>query len=126
MVNLTNTTASGQTSADSATTAVASETTPSKLTMKATTGAGDSRCHNPGLLLQAVNTSPNATFGTWSLSPDIRLRGLFPWVFVVSDMPCVILGADFDLLVDCRQLRLQDQTTKLSLPDIPDICRPGP
>ncbi|BHF78637.1 hypothetical protein SprV_0602175000 [Sparganum proliferum] len=79
----------------------------------------DRRRPSPGLLLQAVNTPPNATFGTWSLSPNIRLRRLFPWVFVVSDVPCVILGADLDLLVDCRQLRQQDQTTKRNVPDVP-------
>nr|VZI28875.1 unnamed protein product [Spirometra erinaceieuropaei] len=79
----------------------------------------DRRCPNPGLFLQAVNTSPITTFGTCSLSLDIGLRRLFPWVFVVADILCAILGADFlaafDLLVDCRQSRLHDKTTNLTV-----------
>nr|VZI26072.1 unnamed protein product [Spirometra erinaceieuropaei] len=79
----------------------------------------DRRCPTPGLFLQAVNTSPITTFGTCSLSLDIGLRRLFPWVFVVADIPCAILGADFlaafDLLVDCRQSRLHDKTTNLTV-----------
>ncbi|BHF67818.1 hypothetical protein SprV_0301084700 [Sparganum proliferum] len=79
----------------------------------------DRRCPNPGLFLQAVNTSPITTFGTCSLSLDIGLRRLFPWIFVVADIPCAILGADFlatfDLLVDCRQSRLHDKTTNLTV-----------
>nr|VZI08031.1 unnamed protein product [Spirometra erinaceieuropaei] len=79
----------------------------------------DRRCPNPGLFLQAVNTSPITTFDTCSLSLDIGLRRLFPWVFVVADIPCAILGADFlaafDLLVDCRQSCLHDKTTNLTV-----------
>ncbi|BHF81006.1 hypothetical protein SprV_0702413500 [Sparganum proliferum] len=77
------------------------------------------RCPNHGLYLQAVNSSPIATFGFRSLSLDIGLRRLFPWIFVVADIPCAILGADFlaafDLLVDCRQSRLRDKTTNLTV-----------
>ncbi|BHF81012.1 hypothetical protein SprV_0702414100 [Sparganum proliferum] len=77
------------------------------------------RCPNHGLYLQAVNSSPIATFGFRSLSLDIGLRRLFPWIFVVADIPCAILGADFlaasDLLVDCRQSRLHDKTTNLTV-----------
>ncbi|BHF81032.1 hypothetical protein SprV_0702416100 [Sparganum proliferum] len=40
-------------------------------------------------------------------------------IFVVADIPCAILGADFltafDLLVDCRQSRLHDKTTNLTV-----------
>ncbi|BHF65316.1 hypothetical protein SprV_0200832600 [Sparganum proliferum] len=79
----------------------------------------DRRCPNPGLFLQAVNTSPITTFGTCSLSLDIGLRRLFPGIFVVADIPCAILGADFlaafDLLVNCRQSRLHDKTTNLTV-----------
>ncbi|BHF75657.1 hypothetical protein SprV_0502032500 [Sparganum proliferum] len=79
----------------------------------------DRRCPNSGLFLQAVNISPITTFGTCSLSLDIGLRRLFPWIFVVADIPCAILGADFlaafDLLVDCRQSRLHDKTTNLTV-----------
>nr|VZH97031.1 unnamed protein product [Spirometra erinaceieuropaei] len=78
----------------------------------------DRRGLNPGLFLQAVNTSPIATFGTCALSLYTGLRFLFSWVFVVADIPCAILGADFlaafDLLVDCRQSRLHDKTTNLT------------
>ncbi|BHF83082.1 hypothetical protein SprV_0802622400 [Sparganum proliferum] len=69
------------------------------------------------LLAERPSTPPITTFGTCSLSLDIGLRRLFPWVFVVADIPCAILGADFlaafDLLVDCRQSRLHDKTTNL-------------
>ncbi|BHF58862.1 hypothetical protein SprV_0100181700 [Sparganum proliferum] len=68
---------------------------------------------------KAVNTSLITTFGTCSLSLDIGFRLLFPWVFVVADIPCAILGADFlaalDLLVDCRHPRLHDKTTNLTI-----------
>nr|VZI01885.1 unnamed protein product [Spirometra erinaceieuropaei] len=64
----------------------------------------DRRCPNPGLFLQAVNTSPITTFGTCSLSLDIGLRRLFPYFL-----------AAFDLLVDCRQSRLHDKTTNLTV-----------
>ncbi|BHF71607.1 hypothetical protein SprV_0401466700 [Sparganum proliferum] len=78
----------------------------------------DRRCPNHGLYFQAVNSSI-ATFGFRSLSLDIGLRRLFPWIFVVADIPCAILGADFlaafDLLVDCRQSRLHDKTTNLTV-----------
>lgn len=45
--------------------------------------------------LQAVNGSEIATFGVHSLTPDIGLRRLFPWVFIIADVPQPILGADF-------------------------------
>ncbi|BHF78472.1 hypothetical protein SprV_0602158500 [Sparganum proliferum] len=69
-------------------------------------------------LTHAVNTSPITTFGTCSFSLDIGLRRLFPCVFVVADIPGVILGADFlaafDLLVDWRQSRLHDKPSSVS------------
>ncbi|BHF83933.1 hypothetical protein SprV_0902708200 [Sparganum proliferum] len=83
----------------------------------------DRRCPNLGLFLQAVNTLPINTFDTCSLSLDIGLRRLFPWIFVVAGVPTAILGADFlaafDLLVDCRQLRLHDRTTTLTVKGFP-------
>nr|VZI33381.1 unnamed protein product [Spirometra erinaceieuropaei] len=82
----------------------------------------DRRCPNLGLFLQAVTTSPITTFGTCSLSLDLGLRRLFPWIFVLADIPCAFLWADFlaafDLLVDCRQSRHHDQTTNLTVGDI--------
>uniref|UniRef100_A0A183SJ39 Reverse transcriptase domain-containing protein n=1 Tax=Schistocephalus solidus TaxID=70667 RepID=A0A183SJ39_SCHSO len=62
------------------------------------------------LFLQAVNT----TFLTRSLSLDIGRRRLVPWVFVVVDLPCEILSADFlaafDIMVDYRYARLRVRT----------------
>nr|VZI09155.1 unnamed protein product [Spirometra erinaceieuropaei] len=76
------------------------------------------------ILGSAVNTSTITTFGTCTLSLAIGLRRLFLWVFVVADIPCAILGADFlaafDLLVDCRQSRLHDKTTNLTGDPEPD------
>ncbi|BHF66505.1 hypothetical protein SprV_0200952300 [Sparganum proliferum] len=64
----------------------------------------DRRCSNSGLILQAVNTSPTTFFGTCSRSLEIGIRRHFAWVFVVVNIPCTILGAEFlvifDLLVD--------------------------
>ncbi|VDL86847.1 unnamed protein product [Schistocephalus solidus] len=70
----------------------------------------DRQCPNPGLFLQAVNTSPIATFGTRSLFLKIGLWLLFSWVFVVADIVGVHFLAAFDLMVDCRHSRLQEQT----------------
>ncbi|BHF78584.1 hypothetical protein SprV_0602169700 [Sparganum proliferum] len=71
---------------------------------------------------QAANTSQISTFGICSLALDIGLRRLFHWVFVVADIPCTILGADFlaafDLLMDCRQSRLHEKITNLTVKDI--------
>ncbi|BHF59625.1 hypothetical protein SprV_0100258600 [Sparganum proliferum] len=82
----------------------------------------DRRFPNPGLFVQAVNTSPITTFGTCSLYLDIGLRRLFSRVFVVADIPWAIFGADFlaafDLLVDGRQSRLHDKTTNLTVRSI--------
>nr|VZI33377.1 unnamed protein product [Spirometra erinaceieuropaei] len=67
---------------------------------------------------QAVNTSTIITFDTCSHSLDIGLWRLFPWMFVLADIPCDFLVADFfaafDLLVDCRQSSLHDQATNLT------------
>nr|VZI50186.1 unnamed protein product [Spirometra erinaceieuropaei] len=83
----------------------------------------DRRCPNHGLYLQAVNSFPVTTFGFRSLSLDIGLRRVFPWIFVVADVPTAILGADFlaafELLVDYRQLRLHDRATILTVKGFP-------
>ncbi|BHF80232.1 hypothetical protein SprV_0702335600 [Sparganum proliferum] len=67
--------------------------------------------------------TPHAYFGIRSLSLVIGLYRLFAWVFVVANVPCAIPSADFlavsDLLNDCCQSRLQDQTTKLTVRGIP-------
>ncbi|VDM01320.1 unnamed protein product [Schistocephalus solidus] len=72
----------------------------------------DRRYLNLGLFLQAINTS-----GTRSL--DISIQCVFSWVFVVANIHCAILGADFlaafDLMVDYNHCRLHDKTIKLAL-----------
>ncbi|BHF65016.1 hypothetical protein SprV_0200802500 [Sparganum proliferum] len=93
----------------------------------------DHRCHNPGLFLQAVNTSPITPFGTYSLSLNNGLRRLFPWVIVGTDTSCAIIGADFltafNLLVDCHQSRLHDKLptsqSRVSLPPTLPINSPS-
>ncbi|XP_029652033.1 uncharacterized protein LOC115225229 [Octopus sinensis] len=70
--------------------------------------------------LQAIDSSPIATFGQITLRLGIHLRRDFQWVFVIADIPHPILGADFlnnfDLLVDVRRRRLVDGSTTLSTP----------
>nr|VZI33383.1 unnamed protein product [Spirometra erinaceieuropaei] len=69
--------------------------------------------------LRDRHTSTIIKFGACSLSLDIGLRRLFPRIFVVADIPCAFLWADFlaafDLLVNCRQSRLHEQTTNLTV-----------
>ncbi|BHF72621.1 hypothetical protein SprV_0401568900 [Sparganum proliferum] len=77
---------------------------------------GGRRCPYPSLILQTANTS---LIATCLFSLDIGLWRLFLWVFVVADIPCLILSADFlaniYLLVDCRQSCLHDKTTNLTV-----------
>ncbi|VDL97267.1 unnamed protein product [Schistocephalus solidus] len=60
-------------------------------------------------IFQAVNSSPNTTFGTRSLYLDIGLRRVFSWVFVFADVHCAIFGDSFlaavDPMVDCSHSR---------------------
>ena len=69
--------------------------------------------------LQAVNKSPIKTFGQRSFTLDLGLRRVFRWIFVVTDIPTPILGADFldnyGLLVDIKHRRLIDTTTTLTV-----------
>ncbi len=89
----------------------------------------DRRCPNSGLHLQAVNTSSIATFGTISLTLTIGLRRTFSWIFIIADVPYAILGADFlaefDLLVDCRNSRLIDRSTGLSVRGLTPFTTPS-
>ncbi|XP_029633818.1 uncharacterized protein LOC115209528 [Octopus sinensis] len=70
--------------------------------------------------LHAVNLSPIKTYGQVSLHLDLNLRRDFRWVFVIADLPCPILGADFlnhfHLLVDVRRQRLVDDSMSLFTP----------
>nr|XP_054771363.1 uncharacterized protein LOC129279289 [Lytechinus pictus] len=69
--------------------------------------------------LQAVNRSPIKTFGQKSFTINLGLRRVFRWIFVVTDIPTPILGADFldqfGLLVDIKHRRLIDTTTTLTV-----------
>jgi hypothetical protein len=57
-------------------------------------------------------------YGTIPLSLNLRLRRDFKWRFIVTDVSRPIIGMDFlshyGLLVDPRNRRLIDRTTKLS------------
>ena len=77
---------------------------------------------NNSFQLQAVNSSPIATYGSQLLTLDLGLRRKFPWVFVIADVQTPILGADFlrhfGLLVDLRHSRLSDEETQLKVQGI--------
>lgn len=68
--------------------------------------------------LQAANQSNIATYGEKLLTLTLGLRRNFPWIFTIADTKHPILGADFlthyNLLVDVKQQKLIDGTTKLS------------
>ncbi|BHF68106.1 hypothetical protein SprV_0301113600 [Sparganum proliferum] len=55
----------------------------------------DRRFPSPGLRLQAANCSPNPTFGSLSFTLHVGLRRTSYWIFVIADIPHVILGSDF-------------------------------
>ena len=66
-----------------------------------------------------MNATPIQTYGEKSLALDVGLRRLYKWIFVIADVSCPILGADFlrhfGLLVDVHRRRLIDPTTTLSI-----------
>jgi hypothetical protein len=68
--------------------------------------------------LFAVNGTTIATYGTIPLSLSLCLRRDFKWRFIVADVPRPMIGMDFPshngLLVDPRNRRLIDRTTKFS------------
>nr|VZI26698.1 unnamed protein product [Spirometra erinaceieuropaei] len=64
----------------------------------------------------AVNTSLITTFGAGTLSLDIGFRRLFPLVFVVAGIPCVILGADFLSAFNKAKAALADATLTTHFP----------
>lgn len=68
--------------------------------------------------LSAANGSTISTYGTTTMCLNLGLRREFTWRFVVADTIKPIIGADFlahyNLLVDVRNKRLVDATTKLS------------
>lgn len=69
--------------------------------------------------LFAANGTGIATYGWVQLELNLGLRRVFNWRFVVADVSKPIIGVDFlsffNLLVDCRQHRLIDGLTSLSV-----------
>ena len=82
----------------------------------------DRKNRQANLVLQAVNDTAIATYGTRSLTLDLGLRRAFWWVFVIADVATPILGADFlrgyNLLVDMRCDRLSDAVTSMAVKGI--------
>lgn len=70
--------------------------------------------------LFAANGTPIATYGYIQLELNIGLRRAFSWRFVVADVSKPIIGVDFlsfyNLLVDCRNQRIMDGVTSLTVP----------
>lgn len=68
--------------------------------------------------LCAANGTSIDTYGYIELSLNLGLRRNFPWRFTVADVTKAIIGVDFlsyyNLIVDCRNQRLIDNTTTLS------------
>lgn len=68
--------------------------------------------------LSAANGSTINTYGDLYLKLDLGLRREFSWRFIVADVNKAIIGVDFlsfyNIIVDCRNQRLIDNTTSLS------------
>lgn len=77
------------------------------------------RCCKSKYELFAANGSIITTYGTVELSLNLGLRRNFTWKFVIADVSKPIIGVDFisfyNLLVDCRNHRLLDSVTSLSV-----------
>ena len=57
------------------------------------------QCRPPDpLALTAVNNTSICTYGQRSLSLDLGLRRLLPWIFIIADVKKPILGADFSAI----------------------------
>lgn len=69
--------------------------------------------------LAAANDSVIHTYGPALLHINFGLKRDFTWNFIIADVSKPIIGVDFlshfNLLVDCRNQRLVDGTTKLSV-----------
>lgn len=68
--------------------------------------------------LSAANGSVIETYGFIDLTLNLGLRRNFAWRFIVANVTKPIIGVDFlsfyNLIVDCRNQRLIDNTTTLS------------
>jgi cleavage and polyadenylation specificity factor subunit 1 len=72
--------------------------------------------------LYATNGTIIPTYGWASQSFNLGLRRDFTWRFVIADVQLPIIGVDllshYGLLVDCRNNRLLDGVTSLSMPGL--------
>lgn len=72
--------------------------------------------------LFAANGSTIPTYGERLITLDLGLRRHFRWPFIIADVQCPILGADFlsnyGLLIDIKNKRLIDANTNLSQPGV--------
>lgn len=79
-------------------------------------------CNKSKYELVAANNSIINTYGPVQLHLDLGLRRDFNWSFLVADVTRPIIGVDFlsyyNLLVDCRNFRLVDAITSLSIAGI--------
>lgn len=70
--------------------------------------------------LFAANGTPIKVIGEQIVKLNLGLRREFCWPFIIADVTCPIIGADFirhhDLLIDLRRNRIIDNTTKLETP----------
>ncbi|XP_076660505.1 uncharacterized protein LOC143363862 [Halictus rubicundus] len=77
----------------------------------------DGRLPKDDTELFAANGTRIATYGTTTVHLDLSLRRSFVWRFIVADVDGPIIGMDllahYNLLVDARNKRLVDATTKL-------------
>lgn len=68
--------------------------------------------------LSAANGTTIDTFGYYNINLDLGLRRNYPWRFVVANVTKPIIGVDFlsfyNLVVDCRNQKLVDNTTSLT------------
>jgi hypothetical protein len=69
--------------------------------------------------LVAANGTPIPTFGTIHINLNLGLRREFSWKFIIAEVSKPIIGVDFlsfyGLLVDCRQHKLLDSLTNISI-----------
>ncbi|XP_076660087.1 uncharacterized protein LOC143363376 [Halictus rubicundus] len=77
----------------------------------------DGRLPKDDTELFAANGTRIATYSTTTVHLDLSLRRSFVWRFIVADVDGPIIGMDllahYNLLVDARNKRLVDATTKL-------------
>lgn len=68
--------------------------------------------------LFAANKTPINIYGMKRISLNLNLRREFTWTFIIADVNVPIIGADllynYDLMVDVRNAKIVDNTTKLS------------